>query len=143
MEVGYPFLRDVFSDPLYRVHTHMYSLSATVGPFLTDCFSWWCVYYVSLSATTLSCDFSWLLSPTGLWGSLCISWIGWWVSHCVSWCLTRVLLCVPGALVFAGASDTRVTKCLGSFLGTPLSIWERQPVNTLGQSYCILTNLTG
>ena len=40
-------------------------------------------------------------------------------------------LSVSGALVFTGASDARVTKCLGSFLGAPLSIWNLHRVRSI------------
>ena len=132
MEEGSPFLHDILSRLLRLTHTYVL-LECDSRISLTDCFSWWCVYYVSLSATTLSCDFSWLLSPLqrifgdhfvfpGLVGG-CLT-----VSHGVSPVSYSVFL-VPSC---SRGHQTPVSKSVSVLLyGTSLSTWEPQLVYTL------------
>ena len=121
--MGYPFLPTVHLGFLYPVHTLMYPWILLLDHLNR-------LFFLGGVSTMfpLSYDLSWLLvSPNGSPGisldslsrlvgvSLCLM-----VSH-------PCLLCVSGALVFAGALGTRVTKCLGSprrysfeYLGTIL-----------------------
>ena len=112
MDVGYPFLPIVHLDSLYPVHTHMYSWI-----LLSDHLDRLFFSGVCLLCAPFSYDFSWLLSSPNR--SLGISLYSLSRLVGVSLCLMvshPCLLCVSGALVFTGASGTRVKKCLGSSL---------------------------